>query len=71
MAGCIGALGVLLLLILTPTRKEASKVKQFSSCHYQKMGLNVQGLVDCHLHFIYAEPYTGGRSIDYKVYQKS
>jgi hypothetical protein len=54
-----------------PTRKEASKVKQFSSCHYQKMGLNVQGLVDCHLHFIYAEPYTGGRSIDYKVYQKS
>lgn len=71
MAGCIGALDGLLLLIRTPTRNEASNVRQFFSGHYQRMGLNVQGLVDCHLRFIYAGILTGGRSSDYKAYQKS
>ncbi len=35
------------------------------------MGLNVQGLVDCHLRFLYAGIVAGGRSSDYKSYQKS
>ncbi len=71
MAGCVGALDGLLLLICTPTRKEASNVRQFYSGHYQRMGLNVQGLVNCHLRFINSGVLTGGRSSDYKAYQKS
>jgi hypothetical protein len=71
MAGCTGALDGLLLLICTPTRKEASNIQQFFSGHYQRMGLNEQGLVDCHLWFIYAVIITGGRSSVYKAYQKS
>ena len=49
MSGCIGALDGLLLLIRTPSRKEASNVQQFFSGHYQQMGLNVQALVDSNL----------------------
>jgi len=71
MSGCVGALDGLLLLIRTPTREEASNVRQFFSGHYQRMGLNVQGLVDCHLRFLYAGIVAGGRSSDYKSYQKS
>jgi hypothetical protein len=71
MAGCVGALDGLLLLIRTPTWKEASIDRQFFSGHYQRMGLNVQGSVDCHLRFINSGIFTGGRSSDYKAYQKS
>jgi len=71
MAGCIGSLDGLLLLMHTPTRKEACNVRQFFSDHYQRMGLNIQGLVDCHLRFLYAVILAGGRSSDYKAYQKS
>jgi hypothetical protein len=54
MAGCVGALDGLLLLIRTPKQKKSVNVKQVFSGQYQRVGLNVQGLVDCHLCFIYA-----------------
>jgi hypothetical protein len=71
MFGCVGALDGLLLLIRTPKKDEAANVRQFFSGHYQRMGLNVQGLVDCHLRFLYAGVLAGGRASDYKAYQKS
>jgi hypothetical protein len=52
-------------------KDEAANVHQFFSGHYQRMGLNVQGLVDCHLCFLYAGVLAGGRTSDYKAYQKS
>jgi hypothetical protein len=71
MSGCIGALDGMLLLIRTPTRKEAMNVRQFFSGHYQRMGLNVQALVDSKLRFLYAGILKGGRSSDYKSYMQS
>jgi hypothetical protein len=71
MFGCVGALDGLLLLIHTPKKDEAANLHQFFSGHYQRMGLNVQGLVDCHLRFLYAGVLAGGRASDYKAYQKS
>ena len=52
MSRCIGAFDGLLLLIQTPSRKEASNVLQYFSGHYQQMGLNVQALVDSYLQFL-------------------
>jgi hypothetical protein len=71
MAGCVGALDGMLLLICTPSREDISNVCQFFSGHYQRMGINVQGLVDSNLHFLYVGVLGGGRSSDYKVYQRS
>jgi hypothetical protein len=71
MSGCVGALNGFLLLIRTPSRKEASNVRQFYSGHYQWMGLNVQAVVDSNLRFMYAAILKGGRSSDYKAYMKS
>ncbi|MFO0446206.1 MAG: transposase family protein [bacterium] len=71
MAGCVGALDGMLLLIRTPSRDEISNVRQFFSGHYQRMGINVQGLVDSNLRFLYVGVLGGGRSSDYKVYQRS
>ena len=71
MSGCIGALDGMLLLIQTPTRKEAMNVRQFFSGHYQRMGLNAQALVDSKLRFLYAGILKGGRSSDYKSYMQS
>jgi hypothetical protein len=61
----------MLLLIRTPTRKDATNVRQFFSGHYQQMGLNVQALVDSNLQFLYAGILKGGRSSDNKSYMQS
>jgi hypothetical protein len=71
MLGCVGALDGLLLMIQTPSRKEASNVRQFFSGHYQGKELNVQALVDSNLQFLYEGILKGGRSSDYKVYMKA
>jgi len=71
MSGCIGALDGYLHLIRTPSRKESLNVRQYFSGHYQRMGLNVQAMVDSKLRFMYAAILKGGRSSDYKSYLKS
>jgi len=71
MARCAGALDGMLLLIRTPSQGEISNVRQFFSGHYQRMGINVQGLVDSHLRFLYVGVLGGGRSSDYKLFQRS
>jgi hypothetical protein len=71
MSGCVGALDGFLLLIWTPSIKESSNTRQFFSGHYQRMGLNVQDMVDSNLKLLYAAILKGGRSSDYKAYLKS
>ena len=68
MSGCVGALDGYLLLIRTPSRKESLNTRQFFSGHYQRIGLNVQAMVDSNLKFLYAAILKGGRSSDYKAY---
>jgi hypothetical protein len=71
MSGCVGALDGLLLLICTPTREEAPNVQIYHSGHYQRMGLNVQAMVDANLRFMYLAVLAGGRSSDVQAYRKS
>ncbi len=72
MSGCVGALDGYLLLIQTPIRrKEFLNTRQFFSGHYQRIGLNVQAMVDSNLKFLYAAILKGGRSSNYKAYLKS
>jgi hypothetical protein len=71
MSGCVGALDGLLLLIRTPTREEAPNVRIYHSGHYQRMGLNVQAMVDANLRFMYLAVLAGGRSSDVQAYRKS
>jgi hypothetical protein len=71
MSGCVGALDGYLHLIRTPSRKESSNVRQYFSGHYQRMGLNVQAMVDSKLRFMYVAILKGGRSSDHKSYLKS
>lgn len=62
MSGYVGVFDRYLLLIWIPSRKEFSNVRPFFSGHYQRMGFNVQAMVDCNLKFQYAAISKGGRS---------
>ena len=71
MSGCVGALDGFLLLIRTPTRKEAANSRLFFSGHYSRMGLNVQAMCDVNLRFIYMAILAPGKSSDVQAYRKS
>jgi hypothetical protein len=71
MPGCVEALDGLLFLIQTPEWEEAPNVRIYHCGHYQRMGLNVQAMVDPNLRFMCLAVVASGRSSDMHAYCKS